>query len=64
MTFINRIISYLTNNGTIDKTLLFEVSFTDSHDQGLFGVFHNAGAGKVITLIDGINQYAWVRTGA
>ncbi|MCK5819070.1 MAG: hypothetical protein KAH18_07415 [Psychromonas sp.] len=39
MTFINNIISYLTKNGTIDKKMLFELPFTNIHDQGLFGVF-------------------------
>lgn len=60
MTFINSIISYLTSNGTIDKKMLFEAPFTNIHDQGLFGVFDDAVAGKVIKLIDGINQNALV----
>jgi len=56
MTFINSIISYLTSNGTIDKKMLFEAPFTNIHDQGLLGVFDDAVAGKVIKLIDGVNQ--------
>jgi type I restriction enzyme R subunit len=64
MTFINSIISYLTSNGTIDKKMLFEAPFTNIHDQGLFGVFDDAGAGKVLKLIDGVNQNALVRTAA
>ncbi|MEY3881642.1 MAG: hypothetical protein RIQ94_2438, partial [Pseudomonadota bacterium] len=60
MTFINSIISYLTSNGTIDKKMLFEAPFTNIHDQGLLGVFDDAVAGKVIKLIDGVNQNAWV----
>jgi type I restriction enzyme R subunit len=35
--------------------------FTNTHDQGLFGVFDDAGTGKVLNLIDGINQNALVR---
>jgi type I restriction enzyme R subunit len=60
MTFINIIISYLTSNGTIDKKMLFEAPFTNIHDQGLFGVFDDAVAVKVIKLIDGVNQNALV----
>ena len=60
MTFINSIISYLTSNGTIDKKMLFEAPFTNIHDQGLLGVFNDAVAGKVIKLIDGVNQNALV----
>ena len=60
MTFINSIISYLTSNGTINKKMLFEAPFTNIHDQGLLGVFDDAVAGKVIKLIDGVNQNALV----
>ena len=44
--------------------MLFEAPFTNIHDQGLFGVFDDAGAGKVLKLIDGVNQNALVRTAA
>ncbi len=60
MTFMNNIISYLVTNGTIDKAMLFEAPFTHIHDQGLLGVFDDAGAVKVISLIDRINQNACV----
>ncbi len=56
MTFINTIISYLTTNGTIDKSMLFKPPFTDIHDQGLLGVFKEANAKKVINLLDRINR--------
>jgi type I restriction enzyme R subunit len=58
MTFINNIISYLTKNGVIDKTMLFEPPFTHIHDQGLLGVFDDAAATKVISLIDRVNNNA------
>ena len=64
MTFINNIVSYLTRNGMIDKKMLFEAPFTNIHDQGLFGVFDDAVAGKVLKLIDGVNQNALVRIAA
>ncbi|PID47783.1 MAG: hypothetical protein CSB47_00295 [Proteobacteria bacterium] len=60
MTFINSIITFLTKNGMIDKKMLFEPPFTDVHDQGLFGVFDDAGVVKVIHLIDRINENASV----
>ena len=60
MTFINNIITYLTKNGVIDKSMLFEPPFTDIHDQGLLGVFDDADAHKVISLVDRINGNALV----
>jgi type I restriction enzyme, R subunit len=61
MTFINNIISYLTKNGVIDKAMLFEPPFTNIHDQGLLGVFDDAAATKVISLIDQVNDNALVQ---
>ena len=60
MTFIQNIITYLSKNGTIDKRMLFQAPFTDSHDQGLFGIFDDAQAGKIISIIEGINENAEV----
>ena len=58
MTFINKIIMFLEKNGTIDAEMLFEPPFTDVNDQGLLGVFDEADAYKVISILDGINQNA------
>ncbi len=63
MTFINNIISYLTKNGVIDKTMLFEPPFTHIHDQGLLGVFDDAAATKVISLIEHVNGNALADVG-
>lgn len=60
MTFINNIISYLTKNGTIDKSMLFEPPFTNLHQDGLVGVFNDATAVKVIQLIERVNGNALV----
>jgi len=60
MTFINAIIQYLTKNGIVDKKMLFEAPFTNIHDQGLLGVFDDAGAHKVIKLIERVNGNALV----
>ncbi len=60
MTFINNIITHLTMNGTIDKQMLFEPPFTDVNDQGLLGVFDDAEASKIISIINKINENAGV----
>ncbi len=60
MTFIKNIISFLEKNGTIDKGMLFESPFTDINDQGLLGVFDDADAHKVISILDKINGNAGV----
>ena len=59
MTFIHTIISYLSKNGTIDKTMLYESPFTDLHDQGISGVFENdSDLIKIVKIIDTINSHA------
>ena len=61
MTFIKTIISYLSKNGTIDKTMLYESPFTDLNDQGISGVFDNdADLIKIVKIIDLINENAVV----
>jgi len=61
MTFIKTIISYLSKNGIIDKTMLYEATFTDLNDQGLSGVFDNdADLIKIVRIIDLINGNAVV----
>jgi type I restriction enzyme R subunit len=61
MTFIKTIISYLSKNGTIDKTMLYESPFTDLNDQGISGVFDNdTDLIKVVTIINEINENAIV----
>jgi type I restriction enzyme, R subunit len=63
MTFINNIISYLTRNGVIDQAMLFEPPFTNIHQDGLIGVFDDAGAKKVIQLVSAVNENALVNVG-
>ncbi len=59
MTFIKTIISYLTKNGMIDKSMLYEAPFTDLNDQGISGVFDNdADIIKIARIIDVINGNA------
>lgn len=61
MTFIKTIISYLTKNGTIDKTMLYEPPFTDLNDQGISGVFESdADLVRIVKIINLINNNAAV----
>lgn len=63
MKFIDSIIQHLNRNGTIDKSLLFEPPFTNMDDEGLFGVFDDDQAMKIIRLVDRINANAEVAGG-
>ncbi|MEI7424373.1 MAG: DEAD/DEAH box helicase family protein [Prolixibacteraceae bacterium] len=58
ITFINNIIIFLTQNGTIDKEMLFEIPFTNINDQGITGVFDEIMVGKIIKIIDRVNENA------
>jgi type I restriction enzyme R subunit len=60
MTFIQNIITYLTKNGTIEPSMLFEPPFTDMNDQGLLGLFDDGDAHKVISIIERINENAMI----
>ncbi len=60
MTFIKTIISYLTKNGTIDKTMLYESPFTDLNDQGISGVFEDVKVIQLVKIIDQINKNALI----
>jgi type I restriction enzyme, R subunit len=56
--FIDQIISYLIQNGTMDPGLLYEPPFTDLHDEGLDGLFGDAGASSIIHLLQEIELRA------
>lgn len=58
LTFIQSIITFLTKNGSIEPSMLFESPFTDMNDNGLLGVFDDAEAGKVISIIQRVNNNA------
>ena len=55
MTFIDNIISYLTQNGTVEPALLFEPPFTDLHDQGLMGIFDPAASQRIVGILREVN---------
>jgi type I restriction enzyme R subunit len=60
MTFIQNIITYLTKNGTIEPSMLFEPPFTDINDNGLNGVFDDASSYRIISIVEHVNENAKV----
>jgi hypothetical protein len=54
--FVENIIDYLTQNGVIDPGLLYEPPFTDSHPEGLDGVFRDDDADQIILLVRSFNE--------
>ena len=60
MTFIDNIIMFLEKNGIVEPSMLFEPPFTDVNDQGLLGVFDDAEANRVISILERINSNAGV----
>ena len=60
MTFIDNIITAFTKEGVVEPSMLFQSPFTDINDMGLMGVFDEAGAHKVISIIREMNENAGV----
>ncbi len=59
ITFVNRIIDHLVQNGMMEPAALFEPPFTDQHDEGVLGILpHRADA--VLKVIETINANAMV----
>lgn len=56
ITFIDNIVSFLQQDGYIDKRMLFEPPFTYADQDGLTGVFDDAEATKIISIIDEIDR--------
>ncbi len=56
--FIDQVVSYLTQNGSMDPGLLYEPPFTDLHTEGLDGLFGDAGAPRIIHLLQDIELRA------
>jgi type I restriction enzyme, R subunit len=60
ITFIQTIIQFLSMNGTIEPSQLFETPFTDRNQNGLIGIFDDAQATKIISIVEQINENALV----
>lgn len=58
ITFIRNIISHLTQNGVIEKSMLAEWPFTEIHDYGVFGVFEEEDVDRIIGIIERVNGNA------
>jgi type I restriction enzyme R subunit len=58
MTFINKIVQFLTKNGRIEKRMLFEPPFTEQHQDGVIGIFDDAQASKIISIVQEVNENA------
>jgi type I restriction enzyme R subunit len=61
--FAENIIDYLTQNGVMDPGLLYEPPFTDSHPEGLDGVFRDDDADQIILLVRSFNETVGVEFG-
>ncbi len=56
--FIDQIIGYLTQNGVMDPGLLYEPPFTDYSNTGLDGVFKDADANRIVSILGSIREAA------
>lgn len=56
--FVDLIIDYLTERGTIDPRVLYESPFTDIDDQGISGVFPAAEVKELVVLLKNIVRRA------
>ncbi|MBE9141711.1 DEAD/DEAH box helicase family protein [Planktothrix mougeotii] len=54
--FIEQIINWLTQNGVMNPSLLYESPFTDIHTEGLDGVFNQEDANNIVTIICSFDQ--------
>jgi type I restriction enzyme, R subunit len=56
--FINMIIDYLTERGSMDARILYESPFTDIDPMGIEGVFRKDQALAIVGILDGIDRRA------
>jgi type I restriction enzyme, R subunit len=56
--FVDSIIMFLVKNGSIEPAILFEEPFTEQSDQGISGVFEDADAMKIISIVKEVNGSA------
>jgi type I restriction enzyme R subunit len=49
--FIENIIDYLTQNGVMNPGMLYEAPFTDTHPEGLDGIFNDDAADNIVSII-------------
>ncbi len=56
--FINLIIDYLSQNGTIEPSKLYEPPYTDFNTSGLDGVFPDSDADRIVGIVKAIKENA------
>src|SRR5215203_3427429 len=56
--FIDLIIQYMTQNGVMDPSLLYETPFTDYSSKGLDGVFQDPEAQGIVSILNSIHEAA------
>jgi type I restriction enzyme R subunit len=56
--FINLIIDYLSQNGTIEPSKLYEPPYTDFNPNGLDGVFQDKDADRIVGILRSIKDNA------
>ncbi len=56
--FVDMIIDYLTERGSMDPSLLYEAPFTDFDDEGVNGVFSFEEAKKLVAALTDIRDHA------
>lgn len=59
MSFINVIIKYLSKNGVIEPSMLFESPFTDIDDSGL-GIFSDDKMAEIVSIVEEIKENAMI----
>lgn len=60
--FVGMIIDHLTRNGAMDPALLYESPYTDASPTGLDGVFDDASAERIVSIISRLNESAGTGT--
>jgi hypothetical protein len=56
--FINLIIDYLSENGAIEPSKLYEAPYTDFNTSGLDGVFQDSDADRIVGILRTIRANA------
>jgi len=56
--FVNDVINYLTENGTMPPERLYEAPYTDFHPLGVDGLFKSADVDRLIELLNEVRQRA------
>jgi type I restriction enzyme R subunit len=54
--FVENILDILTQNGIMNPGLLYEFPFTDSHPEGLDGMFNDDEADKIVSIVRSFNE--------